>query len=180
VMISPGALSKAVPVYRFWSPVLESHFFTTGADEKQLMIDLFPGVWALEGIAYFALGDNSDPNAAPVYRFWSPVLSSHFYTINEAEKDMLVKDFAAIWSLDGIAFYAFPEGRQPADSCPVYRFWSGVLNNHFYTVSEKEKDNLISNFPDIWTLEGVAWYAYPPQWDSGRALGIVHTSNAGK
>ena len=183
VTIGPGAISGTVPVYRFWSPVLESHFFTTGAAEKQTLIDLFSIIWTFEGIAYFTLGDGSNPDALPVYRFWSPVLSSHFYTINEAEKDMLLRDFPNIWTLDGIAFYAFSEGRQPADSCPVYRFWSGVLNSHFYTTSEKERDNLISSFPDVWTFEGVAWYAYPPQWDSGRALGIVrenHSPSAGK
>jgi hypothetical protein len=180
VIISPGAIGKTVPVYRFWSPVLESHFFTTGAEEKQTVVDLFSSVWTLEGIAYFTLGDNSDPNALPIYRFWSPVLSSHFYTISEAEKDMLLRDWPSIWTLDGIAFYAFPEGRQPADSRPVYRFWSGVLNSHLYTINEKEKDNLVSTFPDIWTLEGVAWYAYPSPWNSGQALGIVHTSSAGK
>jgi hypothetical protein len=173
VAIGPGTANGAVPVYRFWSPVLESHFFTTGADEKQTMIDLFSSIWTLEGIAYFTPGDNSNPDAVPVYRFWSPAFSSHFYTISEAEKDMLLRDFPNVWTLDGIAFYAFPEGRQPVDACPVYRFWSGVLNSHFYTTSETERDNLVKNFPDIWAFEGVAWYAYPPQWNSGGALGIV-------
>lgn len=178
LMISPGAVSSTVPVYRFWSPTLESHFFTSSADEKQTMIDLFPSVWTLEGIACFTPGNNSDPCTAPVYRFWSPTLSSHFYTISEEEKDMLLRDWPNVWTLDGIAFYAFPEGRQPVGACPVYRFWSGVLNRHFYTASAKEKDNLVNNFPDIWTLEGVAWYAYMAPWDSGRALGIVRVSSA--
>jgi hypothetical protein len=39
---------------------------------------------------------------------------------------------------------------------PVYRFWSQVLECHFYTVSEEEEDNLIKNYPHIWTFEGVA------------------------
>jgi len=185
VTIRPGAVNGTVPVYRFWSPVLESYFFTTGAAEKQVMVDLFSSVWTFEGIAYFTAGDGNDPNAdgndpnaVPVYRFWSPVLSSHFYTISEAEKEVLLRDFPMIWELEGVAFYAFPEGRQPADSCPVYRLWSGALGRHFYTTSEQERDNLIGSLADVWTLEGVAWYAYPPQWDSRQALGIVRDSPA--
>jgi len=173
VIISPGTINQTLPVYRFWSPVLQYHFFTTGAAEKQMLIDLFPSVWTFEGIAYFTAAEGSDPNAAPVYRFWSPVLSSHFYTISEAEKEMLLRDFPAIWGLDGIAFYAYPEGRQPADSAPVYRFWSGSLSSHFYTASENERDNLISGFSDIWTFEGIAWYAYPSNWDSSSAVQII-------
>ena len=173
ISISPGTVNKTVPVYSFWSPVLGHYFFTAGAEEKQALIDLYPDIWTFEGIAYFTPTEGRDPNAAPVYRFWSPVLSSHFYTINEAEKDMLVRDYSYFWAFDGIAFYAFPEGKQPADSCPVYRFWSGVQSSHFYTTSEKERDDLIANSPDVWTFEGIAWYAYPARWDSGAALGIV-------
>jgi hypothetical protein len=173
VTFAPGTIDGKVPVYRFWSPTLGCHFFTADADEKQAMIDLDSNTWTFEGIAYFAFADERSPGAVPVYRFWSPVLSSHFYTISEAEKDVLVKDWPSVWTLDGIAFYAYPEGRQPADACPVYRFWSAVSGSHFYTTSEKERDNLVANFPSTWTLEGVAWYAYPPQWDSGQALAFM-------
>ena len=176
VTIGPGASDRTVPIYRFWSPVLECHFFTAGAAEKQNLIDLYPSIWAFEGIAYFALGDGGSEGAAPVFRCWSPVLESHFYTINEAEKDMLVRDFPDVWTLEGVAFYAYPEGRQPADACPVYRFWSGILSCHFYTTSETERDYLVRNFAHVWTLEGAAWYAYPPRWDPGQALAIVHDS----
>ncbi len=178
VTIGPGINSKTVPVYRFWSPVLESDYFTSGAAEKQALIDRDPSVWTFEGIAYFTPGQGTDPNAAPVYQFWSPVLSSHFYTISEAEKEVLVRDFAAAWSFEGIAFYAFAEGRQPANSRPVYRFWSDTLGRHFYTTDENERDNLVSSFSNVWTLEGIAWYVYPSPWDSGSALGIVRDKGA--
>jgi uncharacterized repeat protein (TIGR02543 family) len=180
ITIHPGVIDGSVPVYRFWSPVLESYFFTTGVAERQAMLDLFSSVWTFEGIAYFTAGDGNDPNggendpnAAPVYRFWSPVLGSHFYTINEDEKEVLARDFSPIWQLEGIAFYAYPEGRQPADSCPVYRFWSGALGRHFYTTSEQERDDLVHSSSDVWTLEGVAWYVYPAPWDSSQALQIM-------
>jgi hypothetical protein len=171
--IGSAAVDENVPVYRFWSPSLESHFFTADANEKQSLIDLHSSTWTFEGIAYFVPADDRSPGAAPVYRFFSPALSSYFYTISESERDMLLRYFPDVWTLEGVFFYVYPEGRQPADARPVYRFWSGVLSRHFYTISEKERDNLVANFPDVWTLEGVAWYAYPPQWESGQALNLV-------
>jgi Leucine-rich repeat (LRR) protein len=173
ITIAPGPASEKIPVYRFWSPVLESHLFTVGADEKQFLIDVWQSVWTFEGISYFTLPEGSDPNLTPAYRFWSPTLSSHLYTIDESERDNLISQFPDVWTLEGIAFYVFPEGRQPMDACPVYRFWSASLGYHFYTAREEERDDLMRNHSDVWTYEGAAWYAYPPNWDSKQALEIV-------
>jgi hypothetical protein len=48
------------------------------------------------------------------------------------------------------------------DLAPVYRFWSDKLGGHFYTIDEAEKARLIQEFSNVWTFEGVAFYAYPP------------------
>lgn len=98
---------------------------------------------------------------APVYRFWSDTLGHHFYTISETEKDKLITQYAHIWTFEGTAFYAYPEGSQPAGTRPVYRFMSESLGGHFYTISETEKDNLIANYSHVWTFEGTAFHAYP-------------------
>jgi hypothetical protein len=180
LIIGPGTAAGIVPVYRFWSPILVSYLFTIGAAEKQTLIDQFSDVWTFEGIAYFAMSDGRDPNAVPVYRFWSPVHSSHFYTISEDERDMLLRNFQGVWMLEGLAFYAFPEGRQPLEACPVYRLWSATLGCHFYTASAAERDTLIRQFPNVWMLEGVAWYAYPPQWNSGQALALLRNSRTSR
>jgi len=55
----------------------------------------------------------------PVYRFWSPRISAHFYTISEVERDYLLRTYGTeTWTYEGIAFYAWPappivEGGQP-------------------------------------------------------------------
>lgn len=152
----------SVPVHRFWSPVVSSHFYTASESQRQLLVDLYPGIWIYEGVAYRALPENGDSNASPVYRFWSPVTGSHFYTISEAERDLLIEQYANLWIPEGISFYAFPEGAQPADSIPVYRFWSPVTSSHFYTASDAEADLLIRDFSAVWIFEGVAWYAFRP------------------
>jgi len=106
-------------------------------------------------------GASADESAlAPVYRFWSDTFSSHFYTINENEKNTLIQDHADTWTFEGIAFYAYPPDRAPVGGKPVYRFWSGSLGRHFYTISETERQKMIGDSVDTWTSEGIAWYAY--------------------
>jgi len=101
-----------------------------------------------------------DPDLAPVYRFWSEKLGGHFYTISEAEKDKLIRDFSHVWTFEGVAFYAYPPDRAPVGCKPVYRFWSNSLGRHFYSISEGEKGKLVDDYSQVWTFEGVAWYAF--------------------
>jgi predicted outer membrane repeat protein len=102
---SPGP-TGLMPVYRFWSG--HSHFYTISDSEKQMLINDFPGVWNFEGIAFYAYPEGQQPaGSKPVYRFWSPVNSVHFYTINEGERDMIIRDWSHVWTFEGIAFYAF-------------------------------------------------------------------------
>jgi hypothetical protein len=99
--------------------------------------------------------------APAVHRFWSPVLSRHFYTASEAEKDYVAAN-SNTWTYEGKAFFAF-DAPVAWNVMPVYRFWSSSLSGHFYTMSEDEKDYLIANYPtDVWAYEGIAFYAYPP------------------
>jgi hypothetical protein len=58
-----------------------------------------------------------------------------------------------------VAYIAFGDDAQPGVSA-VYRFWSGTLNAHFYTMSPSERDKLILFYQRVWTYEGVAFYAY--------------------
>jgi hypothetical protein len=96
---------------------------------------------------------------SPVYRFWAPDTSQHFYTISAAERDKLINNYSHAWTYEGVAYYAFTDSRQP-DVAPIYRFWSGTLNAHFYTMNVAERDKLINSYSYVWTYEGVAFYAY--------------------
>jgi predicted outer membrane repeat protein len=94
------------PVYRFWSG--RSHFYTISESERDYLIANFPSVWTYEGIAFYAYPEGRQPaDARPVYRFWNPYISSHFYTISETERDMLINEWACFWTYEGIAFYAY-------------------------------------------------------------------------
>ncbi len=151
--------SLASPVYRFWSPRNSRHFYTISEAEKDYVEATYPAnIWTYETVAYYAFADNEDAGLSPVYRFWSNALGAHFYTISEAERDYVIAHLPA-WTYEGPVFYAYPEGSQPVDASPVYRFWSGTLSTHFYTINEAEKDYVINNLPS-WEYETIAWHAY--------------------
>jgi hypothetical protein len=117
--------------------------------------------WDLAFELFTNQGTNGrDPDLAPVYRFWSDKLGGHFYTIDEAEKSRLIQDYSTVWTFEGVAFYAYPPEKAPVGSKPVYRFWSDSLGRHFYSISETEKQKLVDEQSKVWTLEGVAWYAF--------------------
>ncbi len=152
---------RSAPMYRFWSSQNSRHFYTMSTAEKDYVLATYPAsVWGYEGIVYHALADDGTSGLAPVYRFWSNQNSAHFYTISEAERDYILATYpATVWGYEGPVFYAYPEGSQPADAKPVYRFWSNALATHFYTISVAERDYVLANLP-TWSYEGVAWYAY--------------------
>jgi predicted phosphodiesterase len=166
----PSAPQEPLPVWRFWSPVLGRHFYTLNDAEKQLLLSEYAHVWTYEGVAFRAFASNDDPNLAPVYRFWSGLLSAHFYTLYEGEKDWLITNYPDVWTYEGVAFYAYPPGRQPMGTMPVCRFWSGSLGSHFYTTNDAERFKLLSGYRSVWQYEGVAWYAYPPDTAAPAAI----------
>lgn len=147
------------PVYRFWAPSQSRHFYTISGSERDWLIANHRKAWTFEGIAYYAFYQNSEPGLLPVYRFWSPALGSHIWTTLESERNKLIQD-PNVWADEGIAFYAYDPARPPLGSSPVYRFWSAQLGYHFYTIDESEKNRLITEYPNVWTLERISFYAY--------------------
>jgi hypothetical protein len=148
------------PVYRFWSPVLSRHFYTISGTERDKLVNNYAHVWSYEGIVYYAFADGAQPGVAPVYRFWSGTLNTHFYTSSVNEKTKLIDNFSATWTFEGVGFYAYAGGSQPAGTSAVHRFWSPTLTCHFFTISQAERDKLINLYPLVWTYESAAWYAY--------------------
>ncbi|MBW2147564.1 MAG: SBBP repeat-containing protein [Deltaproteobacteria bacterium] len=91
----------------------------------------------------------------PVHRFWSPTFFSHFYTMSDMEKNLVMAN--PDWIYEGVAWYAYAAAHA-SGTLPVYRFWSPVFFSHFYTISDTEKNLVMAN-PD-WVFEGVAYHAY--------------------
>ncbi|MCA9386859.1 N-acetylmuramoyl-L-alanine amidase [Candidatus Dojkabacteria bacterium] len=103
------------------------------------------------------------PLTKPIYRFWSPSKSSHFFTGALGEKkEVMDKYDENTWTYENVAFFGLQEPTENA--LAVHRFWSGLYESHFYTISEKEKNEVIDKYDDgVWKYEGIAYYAYPEE-----------------
>jgi len=153
-------LTGMVNVYRFWSRVTGKHFYTTSEDEKDVLVSQYSTTWTFEGLAFRAATAASLPGLAPVHKFWAKNGQTQFYTISETEKDGILREYAHVYRYDGVAFYAYPQGQQPADTRPVHRFVSLAGKGHFYTANGDEVSLLKNDYPQVFAYEGIAFYAY--------------------
>lgn len=150
---------SAIPVYRFWSNSLQGHFYTLSANEKGYVQQNYATVWQFEGPMFYAYPTDDCTGRSEVYRFWSDVLQGHFYTISASERDYVQATYPTIWSYEGPVYCAYTASEPGASA--VHRFWSDSLQGHFYTISSTEKDYVIANYANVWTYEGIVFYAVP-------------------
>ncbi len=149
-----------VTVYRFRSRQANKFFYAVGESEKDELVDRESATWELDGPAWSAPKSGAAAGLKPVYRFESDWLDRQVYTISETEKDRLLGQYGTQgWVLEGVGFYAYPQGSQPEEAKPVYRFWSHRDGGYFFTVDEAEKKEYQSD-SGTWTFEGIAWYAF--------------------
>ncbi|MBM3126199.1 MAG: hypothetical protein FJZ87_14200 [Chloroflexi bacterium] len=145
------------PIYRFWSAVHTHHFFTMSAEERDYIIATWPNVWSYERVSYYA-HSNAVAGTSPLYRFWSDPYQGHFFTSSEAERNYFLS-MPHLWTYERIAYYVY--NYQAPGSSAVYRFWSDLYKGYFYTISASEKDYVIATWPNVWSYQGIAFYAMP-------------------
>ncbi len=148
----------AAAVYRFFSPLTQRHFYTISQGEWDKLNAQPADIWLYEGIAFYA-STRSFTDMLPVYRFWSPKQSSHFWTIDEKEAQKMMREQSDLWIHEGVGYYAYPPYKQPWGTVPVYRFWQKQRGGHLWTASDEERDKLLKD--PTWTYEGAVWYAFP-------------------
>jgi hypothetical protein len=90
-----------VPLYRFWSVAYRGHFYTTDPVERARVSALWSDVWQDEGVAYYVYPPTSTiADTVPVARFWSPILSHHFYTADRTERDDVLRRWPDVWTFE--------------------------------------------------------------------------------
>lgn len=144
------------PVFRFFSPRLQGHFYTIRAEERDRVRATWPDVWTYEGERFTAF-TSQQQGTVPLFRFWSAAYGSHFYTIDVAERDRVQRTWPDIWAYEGIAFYVLPKEYSDSQSLSVHRFWSPSSRHHFFTASTAERDRVMRLWPTVWSSEGVAF-----------------------
>lgn len=95
----------------------------------------------------------------PAYRFFNSKTSSHFFTIDESEKNKV--STMSDWISEGISWHVYDH--QEYGSIPIYRVVNGkdTFKEHFYTASISERDTVVKTLG--WINEGIAFYAYKYQ-----------------
>jgi len=144
---------SAQDIYRFYSPLYTSHFYTASDLERSQIVNN-DHHWIYEGV-FARIPDQAN---IPLHRFYSDTYRSHFFTASAPER-IILQNTDSNWQYEGTAYDVSLQGG--TDLEPVFRFWSDRFRSHFYTMSAAERDYLVNH--DVnWRYEGVAYYLRPP------------------
>jgi hypothetical protein len=106
-----------------------------------------------------ATGPSGSLALAPLYRFHRKDNNSHFFTAFEEEKNGVLANMSPlVWTLEGTSHRVLLT--QPEGALPVYRLFNRRSGSHFYTLGEAERDDVLKNLPEVYRLEGVAFFAF--------------------
>lgn len=141
-------------VYRFYDRISGVHFYTSNKNERNYVYDRLDN-YIYEGASYLGIDSATATESLAVYRFYNSDSGSHFYTIDENEKNV-VRQKLDNYSYEGEAFFAY--NLQVEGSIPIYRFYNSATGSHFYTPSATERDVVINELVNF-KFEGVAYYA---------------------
>ena len=92
---------------------------------------------------------------SPVFRFFNSYTGTHFYTISQPERDLVLARYPQ-FAYEGPAYYAYPTVH--GTDLPVYRFYNSSTGTHFYTQSEAEKNFVIATYP-VFAFEGPVYWS---------------------
>src|SRR5204862_429206 len=82
--------ADTIGVYRFFDSNYGTHFFSASTSEKNTIIGTRPDL-VYEGVGLQSIDPAStDPQAAPVYRFFDLTYGTHFFTASASERDTVI------------------------------------------------------------------------------------------
>lgn len=151
---SYALVAPPVRLYRYWSGAGSDHFYSSNWSDLQSGNSGWNYEWVQCRIlpAYQSPDNNPPhPGAVPLYRYWNPQISDHFYTTDWNE--LGVGRFG--WSLEKIEGYVF--STQLPGTVPLYRYWSASSSDHFYTTDWNE----LGEGNNSWTFERIQCYVFP-------------------
>lgn len=157
-------LENQVSVYRAWNYTENYHLYETNYNDfinsaNNYHYDLTAHShdnWVIEGVVFTA-DKFSKSNNTPVYEFRNRFNNSTFFTSSDLEKSKVETTFSNTWEYVGVPFYSYLSEDSSQGIKKIYRFWNSNLGIHFYTTSEKEKNDILLNFKD-WSFEESLFY----------------------
>ena len=143
------------PVKRVQNTTLYgAYFFSIYPTEITTALATNPN-WSLEGPAFWAsLATGTD--LYPVHRFRNKTNGSYLYSIYETERADIATNYAATFEYEGVAWYA---RQTPATGwSALYRFRNKTNGTYLFSAYESEKNVIVATYPDVFALEGIAYY----------------------
>lgn len=136
----------------------DQHYFTTSAYEY---LTLVQSGWNDEttGNPGFSVHSTAVAGSKPVHMLYNPNTSEHYYTLDSAERDILV---SLGWQFQRDIGYMFPlsGGIPPAGTTEIYHLYNQKFGaQHVFTDSLHEVQTILAMFPDIWVQQTSLGYA---------------------
>lgn len=155
LFINQASSADFKPVIRIQNTTLYgAYFFTIYDTERLAALNANPN-WSQEGPAFWtSLAGGA--GLSPVHRFRNRQNGSYLYTINDAERANIVSQYSATFVYEGVAWYA--QQTPSLGWSPLYRFRNVTNGTYLFSAYESEKDAIVTNFPSIFVLEGIAYY----------------------
>lgn len=133
------SFSVILPVYRYWNPDANDHFYTLSAKEIGTTVH---GQFGNHGYKYEGIQchiyRHQVEHSVPLYRYWKHDSRDHFYTTHSVEIGTTTpgKTGNHGYKSEGVTGYCFPE--QKPNTIPLYRYWNPLNADHFYTTNRNE------------------------------------------
>jgi hypothetical protein len=141
-------------VQRFYNKRNGSHFYTADPDEAGRVAATLSHIYSYDGPAY-RLNTSNPSNMRPLYRFYNRRNGSHFYTVDQAERDRVIATLASTYSYDGPAYSV---STFQWYSKPVYRFYNRISGTHFYTADLAEATRVGTTLTATYNYEGIGYF----------------------
>lgn len=115
---SAAAGTNLSPVHRFRNLSNGSHLYTIYDAERADIVANYAAAFVYEGVAWYAQQTQST-GWVPLYRFRNKSNGTYLFSAYETEKNAIVANYAAVFELEGIAFYVRLEIDKPAPKATV-------------------------------------------------------------
>src|SRR5690606_28395129 len=103
------------------------------------------------------------PPTQQAYTFFHPAIDHFFVTADDDERNIVLGNGDRDWISADFGFNVWhADDPAPSTAMPVCRFYSALVNSHFYTASEAECEGLKDNPDSGWIYEGIAFQALVP------------------
>ncbi len=103
--VAAMAAEPAATIVEFFNSTSNKYFISASPADWALLDQYASIGWKRTGVTFSALTQGQDASARPVYRFFAPVVGSHFFTISEGDRALLATTPGFVY--EGIAWYAY-------------------------------------------------------------------------